>query len=536
MRRGVGVLAVVLALALAIPVLAGAETDLAQADRAFEAGDHAAALTGYERVLEQDASNPHALLRSGMLLSWERRYDEALERYDRLLAREPDNERASLERAKVLSWDRRYEEAAAAFAVLLERDPGNIDARLGRARTLSWSGRQEPARAEYLAVLDEQPDSAEAMVGIAQTWAWSGRPEQARPWYERALRTRPDMREARLGLAYLDLWHGGRAAATESVRRLRADYPDDGEVAELAEAYRKAGAPWVRGTYDRIEDTDDNDLNIWRAEGGWWPLGRADLRVGWALWDMRAPGRSAEVQQLWAVLGWRPIADHLFSFRLGNDRRELTVGDSDNETVGGVTWTWDALPAWDVIAAVQHDTFKYSTDILDGPGNTIDTYEAKTEGRVGERWRVTGAIGGWDISDGNSRLTLDAGTAYGFEVGRIRMEAGYDFRFMDYDRDLDSGYFDPQDFTAHLLHARGRGRFAADRAYWDALLMTGVQSFTLGGIDVSNDRVFGVQGLVGTRIAESFDLELYARVTDYAQQTATGFESREFGLRLRWQR
>jgi tetratricopeptide (TPR) repeat protein len=536
-RRRAAPRAAAAAVLLALLAASGARAavDIDAADTAFAAGEHEAALARYDEVLAAEPDHVHALVRSGMLLSWSRRFDEAVSRYDRVLELQPDHERAALERAKVLSWDRRYREAATSFETLLAEDPESVDARLGLARSLSWDGRQEAARREYLEVLEREPRNAWATLGVAQTWAWSGHPDRAREWYGRTLAEEPDMKEAVLGLAYLDIGEGRLEQAAPRVEDLATRFADDDEVADLERAFRRAGGPWLQASFDTVDDTDDNDLEIYRVEAGWAPFHRVDLRFGAARYDMDSPGRSASIDSLYAVLGWRLAEKHRLDFRIGNDDRENSLGQSDDETIGGITWTWDFTPGWKMRLSGAQDSFRYSTDILDGPGNTIETYEAWFGGRVGERWRVHATAGMWDISDGNARTSLDAGAKYLWSIGRTRFETGYVFRYMDYDDDLDNGYFDPSDFTAHLARFRARDRFGKSRAYWDVTLEGGIQSFTRGDVEVSDDQVFATRALVGVPVADGVNLELYAMHSDFALQSGSGFESDQFGLRLRWQ-
>ena len=101
-------------LSIAAPSLRAAP-DPAAADAAFDAGDSARALVLYDEILAADPNDANALLRSGKLLSWDRKYDEALARYERALTRDPKNSEVELERAKVLLWSRRYDEAIRGF-------------------------------------------------------------------------------------------------------------------------------------------------------------------------------------------------------------------------------------------------------------------------------------------------------------------------------------------------------------------------------------------------------------------------------------
>ena len=92
------------ALLLVLAMLPVRAADLTEADAAFDAGDSARALALYDDALRTEPDAIPALVRSGMLLSWDKKYAEAITRYDHVLRLEPGHPQASLERAKVLSW------------------------------------------------------------------------------------------------------------------------------------------------------------------------------------------------------------------------------------------------------------------------------------------------------------------------------------------------------------------------------------------------------------------------------------------------
>ncbi len=535
MRRRVLVQGLLLAAALCAtpPTLAGVPETLEAADAAFAAGDEARALELYDQVLAQDAENTQALIRSAMLLSWRRSFAEAIARYDRVLAKSPENGPALHERAKVLSWSRRFEEAEAAFRALLVRDPGDRDARLGLARTLSWSGRQGAARREYLTVLDAHPNDAEALVGVGQTYAWSGHPREARRWFDKAQEFHPGTKEANLGLAYLDLARGRTEDAEARAADLDRAFPRDPEVAELRREIGKAGGPWAGAFYDRISDTDDNRLDVYRLEGAGRLSRRVELRGGAALHDMRSPGEDARAESLYAVLALRAAPGHIVSLRAGASRLRDVAGASSTEWIGGLVYDWNVGGDWSGAVAYNHDPLLYSPEILDHR-IIIDSYAATISGQLGDYWQVAAEANYWDLSDG-ARRPLGAFTIKRrWPAGVVRIETGYAFRWLDFDKNLDHGYFAPSNFTAHSLVLRLAGPFGATKAYWDLTLEGGVQSFSLPDAHVSNDRVLAATGLVGIPLGRTLTLEVLGAYSDFAQQNPAGFESRQVGARLRW--
>jgi len=520
-------------LAAAAPAAAGAtEGPRGEADAAFEAGDHDAALALYDRVLAESPEDVPALVRSGMLLSWRREYDAAIARYDRALAIEPSHPRAALERAKVLSWAGRYDEAGAAFRALLAREPGNREARLGLARSLSWGGRQEEAREEYQKVLGTGAADSEALLGLAQTHAWSGDDAKARPAYEAALEADPASKDARVGLAWVDVREGDLAGAAAHLDLLRREYPFDPAVAELGAALDRARAPWIRAGWDRLDDSDENRLTTWTLEGGLGLPGTTDLRFGVARYDMSNLGQDGAIDSAWGVLGWVPARRHRLEARLGADVRRPSVGENDTKAIGGVLYRFPIAGTWSGRVSWDRDSYRYSVPILDAL-ITIDAFAARTEGTFAASWRLEAGVGGWDLSDGNDRDALDASILRAFRVGAHTLEAGYGLRWFDWALDLDNGYFDPQNFTAHLALGRARGPLGA-RGYYEAAAEAGVQSFTDGANRVSGDPAFGFFALAGRPIGGGFDLEGYAAFSTSSPQGGEDYRARGAGVRLRY--
>ena len=487
---------IVAALAACLPVWAGVAED---ADRAWVAGDHATALELYNRVLEEQPEDFQALLRSAKILSWNSRFDEAIERYDRAIAVDPDDREAALGRARTLSWDRRFKDARAGFKTLLEKDAADVD----------------------------------AMLGLARTYAWAGRSPQARDAYQRVLDTDPDNVDARIGLAYLDLWAGEIGSAAEQAGEIKQEHPDHEEAAKLHDQVSRSAGAWWSVDVSQLDDTDDNRLRRYLIRGG---LGlgrqiRLDLGVG--RYDMSSPIGDASIDNVYATIGFHPDRGQRLSATVGYDALTRTDNTTEGEVLGGVSYSWGFDRRWQVHASAMRNSIRYSAEIANN-NITFDQLEARTNGAVGERFRVHAGVGVADFSDDNDRVTANAGFMYRVPVRKVTMHVGYTARAMDYDQDLANGYFDPQDFLAHLAQLRVSDEYGDRGNYYRLHLDTGVQSFTVGGVDVNNDTVLVIGGTVGFPVAKRMTLEAYAEYGDYAATTASGFESTVVGVRLLW--
>lgn len=493
----------VLALVLAAGPAALAAPDPAAADAAFDAGENAKALALYDEILAASPDDVHALLNSGKLLSWDRKYDEAIARYDRALAKEPGNADVLLERGKVLLWSRRYDEAVVAFDKVLRINP------------------KEPW----------------ALCGTAQAYAWRGRGKEARPFYERALAAQPGMKEAQLGLAYQDLADGDTSTALARANALKASDPKDPDVIELDKQVRRARAPWIQVGWDGADDSDENRMNTYRAEGGFALPARMDLRFGYAHSDLDGPaatGLDSEgtADALYGVLGWQPRAGNRGELRLGASRLTDDAGNERTVGIGGISYQFP-MGAWTGRAAIARDPFLYSPRIL---ANEIDVTSATfgAYGMVSPHVRLDANVAYGDFSDGNGRTGASTGAWYVWTWPRRSLSLGGMARYLDFSEDLDNGYFDPQDLIAALLSVRSDGFIGASRWTYETALEAGAQSFTHDGVKATGEPLWDLYGLVSWPLPHGLSLQLFAEWGNSSTASGPGFHSLSGGVRLRW--
>ncbi len=179
-------------------------------------------------------------LKLARVLSWQKKYDEALTRYRSYLASHPGDSQARLEMGDICLWTKRYDcareqyEKAAANPKLasaleprmaslaeaegdlaasegylrkaLEADPKGVEPRLKLARILSYEKNYGGAVAEYDRVIELEPASFAALSERADVLSWEGRYAEAVEGYDRALATRFDAEVARQKARVLGWW------------------------------------------------------------------------------------------------------------------------------------------------------------------------------------------------------------------------------------------------------------------------------------------------------------------------------------------
>ncbi len=516
---------------------ANAEIDPAALERARaagNAGDRAAAVRLYDTLLDASPDDVTLLVESAQQLSWAARYEEALDRYERALAIEPGNLFARTERAKVLAWSGRYEEATAAFRDLLAEDPSDREARLGLARSLSWSGRQQEARAEYLSILGDHPAHGAATLGLAQTHAWSGELEQARSLYEQARLQLPDPKDAELGLAYIGLWQGRLGEAQATARSLSTRYPGDPEVATLQRELNRAMAPQVAVSWDQLDDTDNNLLTVSRLEGeARLPTGLG-VGLAYANYDMTSAGARGSIDSLQATVNWSPRWKHQLEGMVGLDRLKTPTSSGESIFDWGLTYRFPAGSAANGWVGVRNEPYRYSVPLIVNE-IVVRSLFAGMEGRIGPNWIVSGEGEGWDVSDGNRRIAARLSGRYGWKRGPHSLEAGAVARWLDWDEDLDSGYFDPSNFSSLGATGRAFGPLAGPLELdYDVNVEVGIQSFDSAGENTRADPYYLVAGRLFWQFNVSGRLELFGEAGSYASQGADDWRYSRAGIRFVW--
>jgi tetratricopeptide (TPR) repeat protein len=507
---------------------------LARARAAANSGNGAAAIAEYDRLLSSAPNDVELLNESAQQLSWQGRYAEAIARYDRALAIAPDNRFALLERAKVLSWARRYEESVRAFERLLQLEPTNLDARLGLARVRSWSGGLTAARADYQSILADHPGNRDALLGMAQTYAWSGDLGEARNRYQ-VLRAGAEYdKDADLGTAYLDLWEDDLGSASQTAARLKAWYPDDRDVDALWRATRSASAPWLAVSWDQMDDTDRNLLTTTLYEAAARMPNGVGLRLAYADYEVRTAGEEGSIGSMQLSADFSPRVRHQIEVMGGVDRLERPQAPGHFVTDWGLSYRFPLGGDWNGFLSGRREPYRYSVPLIDNR-IVVDSYGFGASGKLSDRWHVAADGNVWSVSDGNDRLAATASAGYRWTASGQTLDAGGAFRWLDWRKDLNSGYFDPSNFTSLGATFRAFGPISAARHVgYDLSLEAGVQSFDFAGKKTSGDPYYLAVARLGWQINAAGRLELFGEAGSYASEGAQEWRYTRAGARLVW--
>jgi tetratricopeptide (TPR) repeat protein len=507
---------------------------LARARAAAASGDSSVAIVEYDRLLANAPDDVVLLNESAQQLSWQGRYTEAIARYDRVLALSPGNRFALLERAKVLSWAKRYAESVRAFEALMRLEPADLEARLGLARVRSWSGDQPGARSDYQSILGDHPGDREALLGLAQTYAWSGDLGEARSRYQDLRGNAEYDKDADLGTAYLDLWEGNLGGASRTAARLKAWYPGDRDVDALWRATRSAAAPSLAVNWDQMDDTDRNLLTTTRYEAAARLPNGVGLRLAYADYDVQTAGEDGSIGSLQLSAEFSPRARHQVEVMGGVDRLERPQQPSHFVTDWGLTYRFPLADDWNGFVSARREPYRYSVPLIDNR-IVVDSYAVGASGKLGDHWHSAVEGSAWNVSDGNDRLAATASTGYRWTASGHTLDLGGAFRWLDWRKDLDSGYFDPSNFTSLGATFRAFGPVpAATHLDYDLSLEAGLQSFDFAGNRTSGDPYYLTVARLGWQVSGAARLEVFGESGSYASEGAQEWRYTRAGIRLLW--
>lgn len=213
----------------------------------MQAGQPAAAVEQFDRILAKSPNDVIALSAKAAALVTAERFEEAAETYAALVRVAPQDAAAAYNFGVVSYRLGRYGVAEDQFRRAVRIDAGHAPAWYNLATLAQRSGRLTEAREAWRRFLDLQPEVPAAWFNLGVVWMDFNEPMEAVACFSRAAQLRPDDRDGwlNLGLAYAAAEHW--TAALEAMNRADAASPCDPLVmnclAQLHGAIAELGGP-----------------------------------------------------------------------------------------------------------------------------------------------------------------------------------------------------------------------------------------------------------------------------------------------------
>ena len=152
------------------------------------------------------------------VLSYAKRYDEAVEEYRKLLAKKPDLHEARTELANVLAWQGNRQ----GMRRELESLPLNkIDDKTKLMLAETYMIQKEYGRAEaiYKEYLARHANDLKVRLRLAEMLSWEKKYDASLAEYEKILKVRPDDIQVRRKYSFVLIWKGSLDQAANELRK-----------------------------------------------------------------------------------------------------------------------------------------------------------------------------------------------------------------------------------------------------------------------------------------------------------------------------
>ena len=500
-----------------------AESALAEARRAADAGRNAEAIAPYRAALEQAGEeHPDWRLELADQLTWSGDLDAAVQEYRKVIASGRGDllKKAQTGQGRALARAGQHDLAIAALDAALALDPDDRETATLRAQALSWDNRQAEAEAAYLVLLANNPADERALLGLARVQSWRGRQRAALATLARLPADPADRQEAVTITAEAQSWMGRPDRAAVTLRERIAAVPDDSRAAGLLARLERDTRHEARLDARRFDQSDGLDIEQFSlsadyrfADG----RGRVGPRLAYAAFDpFEGPGDIFTVARIGASGGWRV-----------NDAFDLnaTIGvDSlDAPGPGGTSdfLTYDAYATlfpgdrFRIDAGVQRYTFDSEPTLRNRL--VVDQVKVSADFMPTERSRMSARAAYADFSDGNRQRWWQAEFEQRIALAP-RLYVGLRYTGTDFRLVNQEGYFSPDEYHSLEATIRLDGQAGPRTSY-------GIRASAGGERDVGGADRFIVSGSAYLRrqLSSTFDVEAAYDYTSSSAASSTGF-------------
>jgi len=166
---------------------------------------------------EEEISDTEARLELAKVLTYDKKYPEAIEAYHQLLAADPNNTEAKIGLSEVLYWTGKTDEAAAVLKDVPE-DKLDDKGKLMLADLLVAKKDYPSAIRIFTTYLNQKPDDYSVRLKLADVQSWTKDYPEAIANYELILKARPKDRQVRRKYGMVLSWSGQNEKAAEQLR------------------------------------------------------------------------------------------------------------------------------------------------------------------------------------------------------------------------------------------------------------------------------------------------------------------------------
>ncbi len=409
-------------------------------------------------------------------LKKEKRYPEAITHYRRAVELSSPRTRRGVRRelATVISWTGDKARAIELYKELLAEKPQDSEARMGLARVYSWTRRYAEAKGEYKYVLQRKPKSIEARVGLARVNSWQGNYDEAISAYREILKENPKNTEARVGLINVLRWKGESRESLSEARGFLAVKPDDPEAKRLVRELRKSRGPYIELTRSDGEDSDDNRLVRYKLSGYFSLWNDSVIRMSYSTYHATAPFNLEADAGLFTIKSaYKATKDFTLTPRLSVATLEANNGDV-TRLLPGLSVKWRRSKRLTLSTSYSQSMLLDTAQLIKN-AIKLDEYSLSARYDVSPYTLSAGFRYG-KYPDGNFSNRAYVNLSKNFIKKDPKLSGGVRFDYVNFDKNLNNGYYDPQDYLALTLHATLQDDYYDERLFYEVVAGLGTQT------------------------------------------------------------
>ncbi|MEE9542544.1 MAG: tetratricopeptide repeat protein, partial [Thermodesulfobacteriota bacterium] len=401
----------------------------------------------------------------------------AIQKYEEAVRENPESFSAEIRLARLLKKAKRIDESIPHFRRALKLSTGKArrGVKIELATVLSWRGKRIEAIGLYKEVLKEDSKNKEARMGLARVSSWQGDYDFAIKTYRGILKDDPDNKEARVGLINVLRWKGEVGEALAEAGKFLAEEPDNPKAKRLVRGLRKSKGPYVQFTRSDGEDSDDNRL-VRHKLSGYFSLWEGQvLRLSYTKYHATAPfGLEADAGVFTAKSAYEATDDLTLTPRLSIASLEAKGGDT-TRLLPALSARWRYSKPLTLSASYSQSVLLDTAQLIRNDIK-LDSYSVGGVYKY-SIYTISSGFRYGKYPDGNHSNRFNVKVSRGIIKEKHRsLSGGVRFDYVNYDEDLNNGYYDPQEYKALTARATLKGDYYNERLFYEAIGGLGVQT------------------------------------------------------------
>lgn len=447
------------------------------------------------RVIRQEDS---ALLAKskGDRLAGEENFEAAAEEYVKALGLlNTFSAEEKLQMARVMSWGGRLKEAQGELEKILAVTPSFQDARVQLARVLLWSGEFDASLKEIDLVLAGTPNDRDALLVRANALRLKGNLRTSIPLYQDLLKKTDDF-DIREGLTYAYMANRDKVVTDKNLSLLQPSFPyQKKSLSELKTLRDRQFNPSITPGFTYYNDSDDNQVWRYFVNGTVW-LDNWVMNLGYIHTHATSPGWSKDADDaLLSTYSRLPF--------YGGVGASIGVANPGGYLIGGIRGDLD-IPDGSLGVNFTSYMMRDTAELIENRIRVVSS-SFYTAYRLTDRVNLFGSYAYNSYTDSNYSNSVNFSAAYITMRRPVVLSVGYRFRYMDFNRQTRSGYFDPENFFSNT----GFVNLSFDKARFYGFIepYLGYQTYSRYNRSYS-ESFYGGACLIGYRLTEHVAIEL----------------------------